>query len=240
MKASRRTRLFFFFAIPLLAAGVVRAQTPAAETEVWPKVSASFDLRPQTRLQVFGQLQNGEDFPYIQWNVGAMVSYRMKRILHRDQPGIDDEDEHRLVVGAGYEYLQTTQSDKTKRENRIVVQGTGRHRPGAGILLTDRNRLEFRWVNGVYDFRYRNKLALNRALRVSKFRFTPYASGELFWDRNHHSWNENQYSFGVQFPYKKSLMLDTYYLHQNCTTCSQQHINVLGLTLNLYFRQKKK
>ena len=240
MKTSRRTRGLFFLALPVLAVSTARAQTPAAETEVWPKVKATFDLRPQTRLQVFGQLQNGEDFPYIQWNVGAMVNYRMKRIAGRHEADIDDENEHYLVLGAGYEYLQTTQSDKTKRENRIVVQGTGRHRPGAGFLLTDRNRIEFRWVSGVYDFRYRNKLALNRALRVNKFRFTPYAAGELFWDRNHHSWNENQYSFGVQLPYKTRLMLDTYYLHQNCTTCSQQHINVLGLTLNLYFRQKKK
>ena len=240
MKTSRRTKDVFFLVLLLFTAGVARAQTPAAENEVWPKLSASFELRPQTRLQVYGELQNGEDFPYIQWKVGAMVSYRMKRILRRHETDIDDENEHILVLGGGYEYLQTTQSDKTKRENRIVVQGTGRHLPGAGFLLTDRNRVEFRWVNGVYDFRYRNKLTVNRALKVNSFRLTPYASGELFWDRNHHSWGEDQYSFGVQFPYKQRLMLDTFYLHQNCTTCSQQHINVLGLTLNLYFRQKKK
>lgn len=40
--------------------------------------------------------------------------------------------------------------------------------------------------------------------------------------------------------YKQRLSLDTFYLHQNCTTCSKQHINVLGLTLNLYFKGKKK
>lgn len=239
MKTSRRLKVFFFLVIPLLFAGMARAQTPAAEKEVWPRVTASFDLRPRTRLQVYGQLENGEDVPYLQWKVGAMINYRMKRSL-RQEADIDEENKHVLVVGAGYEYLQTTQNDKTKRENRIIVQGTGRHHPGAGILLTDRNRIEFRWVNGVYDFRYRNQLTVNRGFRVNKFRFTPYASGELFWDRNHHSWGENQYSFGVQFPYRKSLMLDTYYLHQNCTTCSQQHVNVLGLTLNLYFKQNKK
>lgn len=229
-----------FLVLLMLTVSMAQAQTPAAEIEVWPKLSVSVELRPQTRLEIFGQRQNGEDFPYLQWNVGAMVSYRMKRIVRRHETDIDDENEHVLVLGAGYEYLQTTQSGNTKRENRIVFQGTGRHRPGAGFLLTDRNRIEFRWVNGVYDFRYRNKFTVNRAFRVDKVRLTPYASGELFWDRNHHSWNENQYSFGVQLPYKQRLMLDTYYLHQNCTTCSQQHINVLGLTLNLYFKGKKK
>ena len=231
-----RVLLFLFLAVP---AGVARAQTPAAENEFWPKVTAAFELRPRTRLLVYGERENGEDFPFEQWKAGALLNYRMKRIVHRFDPSIDEEDEHQLVVGAGYEYLHTTQNGKTKRENRIVFQGTGRHRPGAGFLLTDRNRLEFRWVNGAYNFRYRNKLTVNRAFRVDKFRFTPYASGELFWDRNHHSWNENQYSFGVQLPYKHRLMLDTFYLHQNCTTCSQQHVNVLGITLNFYFNRRK-
>lgn len=71
------------------------------------------------------------------------------------------------------------------------------------------------------------------------YEFTPYATGELFWDRNHHSWNQNQYAFGVQLPYKRHLMVDTYYLRQNCTTCSEDPLNVWGVTLNLYFRSKK-
>ena len=69
--------------------------------------------------------------------------------------------------------------------------------------------------------------------------FTPYGSGELYYDRNHHSWNQNQYGFGVEFPYKKRLMLDTYLLHRTSVgpTCSQHSVNMLGLTLNLYFRR---
>lgn len=74
-------------------------------------------------------------------------------------------------------------------------------------------------------------------LQAGRFRFTPYGSGELYYDRNHHSWNQNQYGFGMQFPYKKRLMLDTYLLHQNCTSCSQNPVNMIGATLNLYFRQ---
>ena len=43
---------------------------------------------------------------------------------------------------------------------------------------------------------------------------------------------------GVQWPYKRVLMLDTYYLRQNCTTCSPAHLNVAGLTLNFYLRNR--
>jgi hypothetical protein len=95
---------------------------------------------------------------------------------------------------------------------------------------------EFRWVNGAYDFRYRNRLVISRRFRTSAFRFTPYGSGELYYDRNHHSWNESRYGFGVQFPYKNRLMFDTYVLHQNCTSCGHNPVNMLGTTLNFYFR----
>ena len=219
----------------ILTCDVTLSQTSDTQTEVWPKLSASLDLRPKTRLQIFGGNQNDGDF---QWYAGTIVSYRMKHLVMRREPDVDDENEHLVVLAAGYEYLQTIESDKTRRENRVIVQGTGNQSPGAGFLLTDRNRLEFRWVNGAYNFRYRNKLSVDRAFKVSGFRFTPYSSGEMFWDRNHHSWSQNQYSVGVHLPYKQLLKFDIYYLHQNCTTCSQQHVNVAGLTLNLYFKMK--
>ena len=50
------------------------------------------------------------------------------------------------------------------------------------------------------------------------------------------TWNEEQYTAGIEWPYKRVFMLETYYLRQNCTTCSPAHLNVAGLTLNLYFR----
>ena len=39
----------------------------------------------------------------------------------------------------------------------------------------------------------------------------------------------------MTIPYQKLLMVDTYYMRQNCTTCSLDPLDILGLTLNLYF-----
>ena len=157
----------------------------------------------------------------------------MKPILKPHRRDINENNEHYLVFAAGYEYLHTVQNGRKTIENRIIAQATPRVL-FAGVLLSDRNRTEFRWVNGVYDFRYRNKVVISDRLQAGTVRFTPYASGELYYDRNHNSWNQNQYGFGVQFPYKKRLMLDTYLLHQNCTSCSQNSVNMIGATLNLF------
>ena len=71
------------------------------------------------------------------------------------------------------------------------------------------------------------------------FRFTPYTSAEAFYDGAIHSWSQEQYTAGMQWPRRRRLMLQTYYLRQNCGTCSPPHLNVAGLTLNLYFRDKR-
>src|SRR5262249_16844092 len=196
------------------------------------------ELWRRTRLETWVERQHGVDFSFQRWRSGALLSYRMKPIVNLRREDIDENKDNRLVFSAGYEYLHTIENGSTRNENRVITQVTA-NMPFVGLLLTDRNRCEFRWVNGSYDFRYRKKVVISDRLQAGSFRYTPYVSGELYYDRNHHSWNQNQYGFGVQFPYKKRWMLDTYLLHQNWTTCSQNSEKMLGITLNLYFRRNK-
>src|SRR5262249_54388781 len=92
----------------------------------------------------------------------------------------------------------------------------------------------------LYNFRYRNRLTVERPFKIKKLRLSPYAAGELFWDRNHHAWNENQYAFGIQWPIRKVFKLNTFYLRQNCATCSTDPLSVLGLAEIFYFDWPKK
>ena len=237
MKFTTPNEVLILIVLLSLGSGSTSGQDSGSANEFWPAVKVNFELQHRLNLQVFLETENGEEFPFVQRKAGALISYRMKRILKPREDEIDNENKYNLALAVGYEFLKATQNDQTKRENRIMLQFTPRHYLGAGFLVQDRNRVEFRWVNDVYDARYRNKLTVDRTFRIGKLLLIPYAAGELFFDRNHHSWNQNQYAFGVQFPYKKSLLLDTYYLRQNCTTCSQDPLNVFGVTLNLYFRR---
>jgi len=235
----RHGALFNLICLIFFCGAAVEAQTPNADPQVWPTVNVNFDLRDKTRLQLSEGLEAGDS--YSKWTTAVMLSYRMKQRLIPNRRDNDEENHHVLVIGGGYEYLHDSQNGKIKNENRIVLAGTGHFTPiGGGLLLTERNRIEFRWVEGTYNFRYRNKVAVDHHFKTGDFSFIPYAAGELFYDRNHHSWNENHYAFGSQFPYKKLLMVDAYYLHKNCTTCNPQSVNVIGLTVNVFLRTKKK
>jgi hypothetical protein len=161
----------------------------------------------------------------------------MKRILKAHREDVDEENDHNLVFSGGYEFLQRTENNDIGREHRISVEVTPRYLLAAGFLAADRNRVELRWINGVYSVRYRNRLSMGRPLEVNGFRMTPYATGELFYDRNLHSWNRTHYGFGVQFPVKRRFMVDTFYLHENCSGCSRNPVNILGVALNVYFKR---
>ena len=227
--------------LTLIAVFCLRAraqpQADATNGEFWPAADFHIQLPDNYRLLGFVESKRGEDFPYQQLDLGIGLGYQWKKIRKPHFKNIDPDKEFMLVLAGGYEYLRTLQAGKnTSYENRLVLEAFPGFRPASRLLIRDRNRVEFNWTNGVYSTVYRNDLALEYDIRVGKFRLTPYASAEFFYDAAKHSWNEEQYTGGVQWPYKRLLMLETYYLRQNCTTCGPAHLNVAGLTLNFYFR----
>lgn len=218
------------------AFSTTQAQTT---TEFWPSVRAHIDLHQRAALEIYGERQNGEELPSPDLKAGAKASFRMKPLFKPLAGDLNSDNEYLLTVAAGYEYIRKSKNGQPAIENRLRLESTPRYAPGAGFLFLNRHRMEFRWNNGTYDFRYRFKVTGQRAFKIDRFHFTPYGSGELFWDRNQHSWNENQYALGVQVPIKRRFMIDTYVLHQNCTTCGQRSLNALGITANFYFKRKK-
>lgn len=183
-------------------------------------------------------LKKGEEGAYQQLDSAVGFGYRWKKIGRPHLENIDPDKEHTFLLGAGYENLETLQSGKAKNENRLVLEGMPGFRPTSGLLVRDRNRIEFRWINGVYSTRYRNDLMIEYDVKIHAFRFTPYASAEVFYDSSKSSWNEEQYTAGVQWPFRRLLLLQTYYLRQHCTTSSPNYLNVAGLTLNLFFNNR--
>ena len=241
MNMNRRCTLSVIAVVMLWMGRTAAGQTPEVAKEFWPAVKTVIEVRPKTRLELSAMKESGEDLARVQWKFSVMGSYRMKRLVKAHLGDIDDEKNYVMVLGVGYEYLRTDDNGSTKTENRIFIQAVPHYLiPRPGLLLQDRSRVEFRWINNIYSTRYRNKLTVERPLNLDSFRFTPYASGELFYDGQHRSWNQNRYAFGVVFPYKKLLSLDTYFLRQNCTTCKEEHVNVFGVTLTLFLGGKKK
>ena len=243
METARRSRLVLwqFAVLMIVVAFPSHLWAQGSSEEFWPNLKLSLGLGHRAGVQVFEQKESGEDISRTQYKFSVIGNYRVKRIVSVLEENIEEEKNYNLVLGAGYEYVNTNDTGKIKNENRLVIQGTPSYSIAPlKLLLQDRNRIEFRWVSGTYSTRYRNKFTIERPIRIEHFAITPYTSGELFYDGQHKSWDENQYAFGLIWPYKKLLSIDTYYLRQNCTTCKEVHVNAVGLTVTFFWRLKHK
>jgi len=208
------------------------------ETQVTPEVDAHWQLPSQLRVLGFAGLQQGVDYSYQQWYAAAALGYQFKPFLFPHVENIDPDKEHYFLFGAGYEYLRTLQSGKTKDENRITVDITPGFRLPGEFLIRDRNWFEFRWINDKYSTTYRNQLSVEHDVVLDQLHINPYLSAEAFYDGTKDSWNEYWYTAGVYWRYQHVFMFDTYYRRENCSTCTPPHWNAAGLTFNFYFSEK--
>ena len=98
---------------------------------------------------------------------------------------------------AGYRYGFSLNKDEDYNEHRILLEQTLRLPLPVGPLLSDRNRQGFRFLSGDLSVRYRNRVTLEREFGIRRFKFTPYASGEIYYDIRFHAFNRNRMIAGV-------------------------------------------
>jgi hypothetical protein len=122
MRLKPAAGLLVLFALRTLNTTTVAGQTPDTGWEDRPKVTAAVELLRQTGIETWGELQHGLNFSFQRWRGGAILNRRMKPILKPHRRDIDENNEHYLVFGAGYEYLHTVQNGSKKIENRIIAK----------------------------------------------------------------------------------------------------------------------
>ena len=172
--------------------------------------------------------------------LSAGTSFRAKPIFKSFLDELDSDKQHLLVIGVTYEYSRGADHGVTSREHKIMVDGTARWEFPYKLLLSNRNRAEFRWVDGDSRFGYRNRMLMEKAIKIGRRNIAPYVAAEGMWDQHYARWNQFRYTAGLQVPFIKRTSFDAYYERVRCLTCSDLHTNVFGLTFNIYMRLKKK
>ncbi len=230
--------LLFLFLL-VLGPRVSRAQEQTPRREFWPEVDVYVHVKPKVRLYFIGTVSKSvEDGELLN-----AQSYEAQFGAHVDYI----PNEH-AILRAGYRYgTAVGGNDDPFKEHRFLTEQTLRKKLPGDVLLSDRNREDFRFVNGDFSFRYRNRVTLEREMHLFKGRTTtPYVSGELFYDTRHNAWNRNRVAVGVQQSLKRGplekmllpkhqVVFDLYFMRQNDSRSDSPHVNALGASLALYF-----
>jgi hypothetical protein len=247
-RRATRKPLILIWSLLVLAAlsscHATSAQEPSTRGEVWPSVEVYINVQPKVRLYLLGTVskavEDGELF--------NAQTYEAQVGVH-----VDYIPNHHLILRAGYRYGRAIgDSDNGFREHRLLADQILRKLLPAGVLLTDRNREEFRFITGELSFRYRNRVTIEREFQwfnvpLLKGRtITPYISGEISYDTRYGVWNRNRYAVGMiqslkrgpllrKLLPKRGLNLDIYLMRQNDSRSTPAHVNALGSALVFYF-----
>lgn len=208
------------------------------QTEFLPEINAYLKLNPYVRVSFMakdtregGDSTEAEIGPSVEFYLKPLI--RLKKITTFD---LDDSKSRPLVLTAGYNFVSTPNSPST---NRMILAATSNLPVKADLLVTDRNRADLDWSNGKFTWRYRNMLSLQRTFAIHSYHLTPYASAEFYYESQYSKFSTTELYAGTKLPLGKHVQLDPYYEHQNNTGKKpNKQVNILGLTLNLYFSRK--
>ena len=197
-------------------ARVARAQ---AKWEFWPEAQLNFPAKSAFQGQVLSSWTAGQDSAYRQLQIGGDVLY--SGVPH-------------LQLSTGYSYYYTPA--QAKDENRLIAEVTGDVTLPAELGLFDRNRFEWRWVNGVYSTRYRNRLRLQRTVPLANDHWVqPYAEVEIYYTFSSASITRVLTQIGAVYKVAPWVTLDGGYVHQNDQSASVNNVNAIELTVNFYW-----
>jgi hypothetical protein len=176
-----------------------------------------------------------------QFTIGPSLQLYLKPLLKLKQVtafDLDDAKTRLLVVEAGYRYIAAPDAPS---ENRLLLAATSNFPLKAGFLLSDRNRADLDWKNGIFSWRYRNRLTLYRTFAIRTYHFIPYVAAEPFYESQYAKWSTTSLYAGSLFPVGKNVQFNVYFEHDNNTgKRPNQQVNSVGLVLNLYFSLHKK
>jgi hypothetical protein len=236
------SRTVLQFLSPLLlavgCATCAAAQTSDIANEFWPELDVYVNLNDASRLFVFFTATGREDLnAYADGQVGVNLDFwalpPIRKHLHQRA---DRSLSKLLMVRVGYLYAYPRNNSGSSVENMATGEATARAPLPAGLLLSERNRLDLRWLNGDPAHRYRNRLKLERTFDIGRFQLTPYAHAEVFYSFDVHDWTRLRYAAGAELSVTKRIILEGYYLRQNTWGSVPQFVNALGLAAQFYFR----
>ena len=213
----------------------VPARAQISTTEFLPEFDAYVRLNSNVRFvfQAKGAVE-GDGLPRA--DLGPSLQFYLKplkKLLDVTVFDMDDAKRRPMMFTIGYRVLRSPNKPTVNRMEPVVMF----HIPLKDrILITDRNRADLDWSNGGFNWRYRNRLAVERRLSIGSYHPGPYASAEFFYTSIYAKWSTTRLYAGCLLPLGKHLELDPYYEHDNSTgKRPNRQISAAGLILSLFF-----
>jgi hypothetical protein len=212
----------------------------AQEVHFLPEIDAHLKLNSGFRayLEAKNDREGGQPD---QFAIGPSLQLYLKPLIKLKNVtafDLDDAKSRFLVLEAGYRYIA---APNAATDNRMLTVATLNFPLKAGFHVADRNRADLDWKNGVFNWRYRNKLTVQRTFAIYSYHLIPYVAAEPYYENKYGKWSTTALYAGCLAPVGKHFLFNAYYEHENNTgKRPNQSQNEVGLALYIYFALKTK
>jgi hypothetical protein len=213
-------------------AAPVRAQT----TQVWPELSVFTRLNDRMRFYFLATTVK-ESRTSTEGEFGPNFDFYLRPFKERKRLAglrLDESKNRFLLVRVGYRYLDSFTDDPD--EHRVLIEATPRYPLKGEVLVSNRGRIEARFIDGEYSWRFRSRLSVEKEWSIGPVRMNPYVRGEVFYDSRFAAWSRTEWIAGAAFPLNRRLELEGYFDYQHDTGGNpNRRVHAVGTVLNLYF-----
>ncbi|ULQ54125.1 DUF2490 domain-containing protein [Flavihumibacter fluvii] len=240
-------KFFIRICLVLLGAGLAQdamAQLSQKAQEVWPATDAYYSINPKFRLYGTISGTKREESSYSDGAIGLFVDYFTFPVVKKIHPSYAHADSlpgRFMYLRAGYQYSATPESSEDPfKESMIVTEANARFYLPWTMLLTWKNRFDWRISNGEFNSRYRPRLNVEKDLQTEYLTFTAYGFVEYFANVGNSAVNRFKTQLGVELKVLKHVNYEVFWNHQFEHQPEIQSVDAFGMTLKIYMARKAK
>ena len=234
--------IILFISLPSIVQGQGQDTiiTPTIRQELWPEIDAYYRLNDKFRLFGYYSATKLKTSSYTDGGLSINLDYFALPVWRNSKPRADSTRGSLLWFRAGFAYSRSPNGvENPFKDYTIVTEGSARFYLPWDMLLTQRNRFEWRWRNGVFQSRYRPKLTVERGFETDFLTFTVYTYGEYFVNMNTENPDVFRLALGWEVKASKHLSFETYYVHQFDNGKNVKALDAMGLALKIYLKHKE-
>jgi hypothetical protein len=238
----QNSRIAILVTVMLSLATHTTGQLARNSQEVWPAIDAYLRFNQKWRLYATSAATKKDGSSYSDAAIGVFGDYFASPVgfATKIMPNRADSLPGKFLwLRAGYQYSATPPSSEDPfKESMLVTEANPRFYLPYGMLLTIKNRFDWRFNEGNFNARYRPRLMIEKDMHTEYLFFTATGFLEYYANFGSGSVNRLKSQIGIELRVFKRMNYEVYWNHQFANEPEIQSVDAFGMTLKLYLDKK--